>query len=191
MSKQTYVPALLKLFRQFGYEGVTLAKISQATGLGKASLYHHFPGGKAEMAETTLAHVNQWLETRILPILRGASAVKAEHQAAPIDRFQAMCEETSHFFNQGENSCLWAVLGLDQSSDDLFHPQISGAFSQWIEAIATVLMTAGLDETLAKQRGEDAMIAIQGALILSHGLRDFAPFQRVIQQLPQQLCRDL
>jgi len=52
-------------------------------------------------------------------------------------------------------------------------------------------MTAGLDETPAKQRGEDAMIAIQGALILSHGLRDFAPFQRVIQQLPRQLCRDL
>lgn len=191
MSKQTYVPALLKLFRQFGYEGVTLTKISQATGLGKASLYHHFPGGKAEMAETALAHVNQWLETRILPILRGASAGEAEHQATPIDQFQAMCEETSHFFNQGENSCLWAVLVLEQSSDDLFHPQISGAFSQWIEAIATVLMTAGLDETLAKQRGEDAMIAIQGGLLLSHGLRDLAPFQRVIQQLPQQLCQDL
>jgi TetR/AcrR family transcriptional regulator, lmrAB and yxaGH operons repressor len=191
MSKQTYVPTLLKLFRQFGYEGVTLAKISQATGLGKASLYHHFPGGKAEMAETALAHVNQWLETSILPILRGASAVKVDGKAAPIDLFQAMCEETSHFFNQGENSCLWAVLVLEQSSDDLFHPQISEAFSQWIEAIATVLITAGLNETLAKQRGEDAMIAIQGALILSHGLRDFAPFQRVIQQLPQQLCRDL
>ncbi|NJR17490.1 MAG: TetR/AcrR family transcriptional regulator [Calothrix sp. CSU_2_0] len=183
MSKQTYIPTLLKLFRQFGYEGVTLSKISQETGLGKASLYHHFPGGKAEMAEAALTQVNQWLEISILPILHD--------EVKPIDAFQAMCEETSHFFNNGQNSCLWAVLVLEQSSDDLFHSQISWAFSKWIEAIANVLIQAGLEQTLAKQRGEDAMIAIQGALILSHGLKDFAPFERVIKQLPQQLCEGI
>ncbi|WP_016948735.1 TetR/AcrR family transcriptional regulator [Anabaena sp. PCC 7108] len=183
MSKETYVPTLLKLFRQFGYEGVTLSKISQATGLGKASLYHHFPGGKAEMAEAALTHVNQWLETSILQILNG--------EEIPIAKFQSMCKEANYFFNEGQNSCLLAALVLAQSSDDLFHSQISLTFSRWIEAIAKVLITAGLDETLAKERGEDAMIAIQGALILSHGLRDFAPFQRIIKQLPQQLCRDI
>ncbi len=188
MSKQTYVPTLLKLFRQFGYEGVTLSKISQATGLGKASLYHHFPGGKTEMAEAALAEANQWLETSILPMLVGAASLEKDRKAKPIDTFQSMCEEVNHFFNEGQNSCLWAVLILEQSSDDLFYAQIRQAFSLWIEAIANVLITAGLDETLAKQRGEDAIIAIQGALILSHGLKDFAPFQRILKQLPQQLC---
>jgi TetR/AcrR family transcriptional regulator, lmrAB and yxaGH operons repressor len=190
MSKQTYVPTLLRLFRQFGYEGVTLSKISQATGLGKASLYHHFPGGKAEMAESALAQVNQWLETSILQSLVCAASLEENRKTMPIDTFQCMCKEVNHFFNEGKNSCLWAVLVLEQSSDDLFHAQISGAFSRWIEAIANVLIDAGLDETLAKQRGEDAIIAIQGALILSHGLKDFAPFERVLKQLPQQLCRD-
>jgi AcrR family transcriptional regulator len=180
MSKQTYVPTLLKLFRQYGYEGVTISKISQATGLGKASLYHHFPGGKAEMAEAALAQVNQWLETNILEILGS--------REQPLDKFQAMCAATNRFFNEGQNSCLWAGLILEQSSNELFHTQINWAFSRWIEAIANVLVTAGLDETLAKQRGEDAMIAIQGALILCHGLKDFAPFARVLQQLPPQLC---
>ncbi len=191
MSKQAHVPTLLQLFRQFGYEGLTLAKISQATGLGKASLYHHFPGGKAEMAEAALTQVNQWLETVILPILAEAAAPGKKRRSKPIATFQAMCEETNRFFDGGQNACLWAVLELEQSSDDLFHPQIRWAFSQWIEAIAQVLIAAGLDETLAKQRGEDAMIAIQGALILSHGLHDFVPFQRMIQQLPQQLCQDI
>jgi TetR/AcrR family transcriptional regulator, lmrAB and yxaGH operons repressor len=191
MSKQTYVPTLLKLFRQFGYEGVTLSKISQATGLGKASLYHHFPGGKAEMAEAALAETHQWLETSILPMLVGAASLEENRKAKPIDTFHSMCEEVNHFFNEGQNSCLWAVLVLEQSSDDLFYAQIRQTFSQWIEAISNVLITAGLDVTLAKQRGEDAMIAIQGALILSHGLKDSAPFQRVLKQLPQQLCQDL
>ncbi len=183
MSKQTYVPILLKLFRQFGYEGVTLSKISQETGLGKASLYHHFPKGKVEMAEAALSHVNQWLETSIFQIL--------ERKENPIDRFKSMCEESNRFFNQGQNSCLLAVLVIEKSSDDLFHPQISAAFSRWIGAIAKVLIDAGLDEKLAKERGEDAIITIQGALIVSHGLRDFTLFQRVLEYLPQQLCRDL
>jgi AcrR family transcriptional regulator len=62
MSKQTHVPSLLDLFRQLGYDGVTLSKISQVTGLGKASLYHHFPGGKDEMVETVLIALEQGLE---------------------------------------------------------------------------------------------------------------------------------
>jgi TetR/AcrR family transcriptional regulator, lmrAB and yxaGH operons repressor len=183
VSKQIYVPILLKLFRQFGYEGVTLSKISQATGLGKASLYHHFPGGKAEMAAAALTEVDRWLQTRLLPILNG--------KTAPMDTFELMCAEVDRFFDMGKNSCLWAVLSLERSSDDLFGTQIKSAFSQWIEAIANVLSTAGLDETLAKQLGEDAVIAIQGALILSYGLKDVAPFQRVLKQLPAKLCRDL
>ena len=177
MSKQIHVTTLLKLFRQFGYEGVTLSKISQETGLGKASLYHHFPRGKAEMAEAALDHVNHWLETSILEIL--------DRPDPAIAKFQAMCAEVRQFFNQGENSCLWAVLVMAQSSDDLFHTQIHDAFSRWIGAIAKVLIDAGLDEKLARERGVDAMIAIQAALIVSHGLREFAAFQRVLDRLPQ------
>lgn len=181
---------MLRLFRQFGYEGVTLSKISQETGLKKASLYHHFPGGKAEMAESALMSVNQWLETSILQRLAKAVAAIEEGVLLPMDVFQEMCEETSRFFNQGENACLWAVLVMEQSSHELFHAQISWAFTQWVAAIANVLIAAGLDPTLAKHRGEDAMIAIQGALILSHGINDFSPFQRIIKQLPDQLCQD-
>lgn len=50
---------------------------------------------------------------------------------------------------------------------------------------------AGANEIAARQRGEDAIIAIQGALILCHGLKDFVPFKRVLKQLPQQLCQDI
>ena len=185
MIRETHISTLLQLFRQFGYEGLSLTKISQATGLGKASLYHHFPGGKAEMAAAALASVNQWLEGSILPLLMIDQSVE------PISAFQKMCKETDRFFDGGKSSCLWAVLVCEQSSDELFREQIREAFLRWSEAIANVLVQAGVHKNLAKQRGEDAMISIQGALILSHGLRDYGSFQRVIKQLPQQLCRDI
>jgi TetR/AcrR family transcriptional regulator, lmrAB and yxaGH operons repressor len=189
VSKQVHTPTLLQLFRQYGYEGLTLSKISQSTGLGKASLYHHFPGGKMEMAQAALCEVDRWLDTTILPILLDAPASGQNSQV--IDKFTLMCIETSRFFNEGQNSCLWAVLMLEQASDELFHSQISLALSRWIEAIVNLLVTAGLDKTPAQQRGEDAMVAIQGALIMTHGLRDLAIFDRVLTQIPQQLCQGI
>ncbi|MFT7651655.1 MAG: TetR/AcrR family transcriptional repressor of lmrAB and yxaGH operons, partial [Candidatus Azotimanducaceae bacterium] len=37
---------LRQVFITRGYDGATLAHLSASTGLSKASLYHHFPGGK-------------------------------------------------------------------------------------------------------------------------------------------------
>jgi TetR/AcrR family transcriptional regulator, lmrAB and yxaGH operons repressor len=102
-----------------------------------------------------------------------------------------MCQETNRFFNLGKNPCLWAVLAMEETSDTLFHGQISSALTKWIDSIAQVLISAGIDRTMAQQRSEDAIITIQGALIVSRGLRDHRSFQRVLQQLPQQLCQDI
>jgi hypothetical protein len=97
---------------------------------------------------------------------------------------------TWELFEGGKQPCVFAVL-LMGSSRDVFHDKVEMLLRSWIGAIADVLIAEGLDQTLAVQRGEDAVLAIEGALILSQGLNDFAPFQRVINQLPQQLCQNL
>lgn len=179
MPRDTYIPCLLQLFRQHGYDGATLSKISEATGLGKASLYHHFPGGKDEMVIGVLDYLEQWLEQNILQVLRS--------EGDALMRLQRMCDRISELYEGGQQPCIFAIL-LMGSARDIFHPKVQILLRTWINAIAEVLIAAGLDETLAKQRGEDAVIAVQGVLILSQGLNDFAPFERVIKQLPQQLC---
>lgn len=182
MSKQTHVPSLLDLFRQFGYDGVTLSKISQVTGLGKASLYHHFPGGKDEMVETVLIALEQGLEQII------SDTLHAEGDAPK--RLKVMCDRISKAYNGGQKPCLLAALSLG-SAKEVFQDRVQKLLGMWMNAIAAVLIEAGMDEELARQRGEDGVIAIQGALILAQGLDNPAPFQRVIQQLPRELCRGL
>ena len=54
MTREEAIAQLSKVFRQYGYEGATLARLSAATGLRKASLYHHFPKGKEKMAAAVL-----------------------------------------------------------------------------------------------------------------------------------------
>ena len=48
MPKEEIITKLIPVFRYYGYEGATVSRLSEATGLKKASLYHHFQGGKSK-----------------------------------------------------------------------------------------------------------------------------------------------
>lgn len=180
MPKETYIPSLLRLFRQYGYDGATLSKISEATGLGKASLYHHFPGGKDEMVAVVLDYLERWLDQNVLQLLK--------QPGEPLLRLQQMCDRVNEVYEGGKQPCLSAILLLG-SARNVFHDRVKTVYRVWIDAIAAVLVEAGLAETLAHQRAEDAVIAIQGSLIVAQGLDDPAPFRRVIQRLPGELVK--
>ena len=65
-SKAEVLDRLMDTFRRDGYDGASLAQWSAVTGLGKSSLYHHFPGGKSDMALQVLAHMAAGLERDLL-----------------------------------------------------------------------------------------------------------------------------
>ena len=182
MPKDTYIPCLLQLFRQYGYDGATLARIAEATGLGKASLYHHFPGGKDEMVQAVMEYLERWLAEKVLPSLQGDDTA--------LEKLERMCDLLSELYEAGQQPCMSATLLLG-SARDLFHDLVQARYFAWIEAVAEVLVKAGLDCTTAQQRGEDMVIALQGSLIVAQGMNRPEIFQRSLQQLPQQLCRDL
>ncbi|NJK56060.1 MAG: TetR/AcrR family transcriptional regulator [Pleurocapsa sp. SU_5_0] len=181
MNKEKLILQLLELFRRYGYEGATLSKISQFTGLGKASLYHHFPGGKEDMVNAVLEYSENWLEEKILKPMRA--------QNNPSDRLKEMCARVNELYQGGEQCCLLGVLLLGEARD-LFHEKIKNSLKLWIEAIAEVLVEAGIEEQIAREQAEDAIASIQGALILARGLDDLEPFQRTLRQI-KELCYKL
>lgn len=179
MSRDKYISCLLQTFRQHGYDGATLAKISQATGLGKASLYHHFPGGKDEMVTAVLDFLEQCLVTNIIKPLRGSEE--------PVKRLEKMCAAVRTLYADGHQPCIFAVL-LMGSGRDIFQAKVRELLQVWIKEIAIVLQEVGLEKPLCRQRAEEGIIAIQGALILGQALEDPSIFVRVVEQLPQKLC---
>lgn len=178
MPKETYIPSLFALFRQYGYDGATLAKISEATGLGKASLYHHFPGGKDEMVASVLSYSETWLQENVLKLLAS--------EGQPQERLQKMCARVNQLYSGGKSPCLLAILNSG-TKRDLFHLQVKAVVQQWIGSITAVVTEAGIEPVIARQRAEDALIAIQGVLMVSQTLDEPALFQRVIQSLPATL----
>src|SRR5678815_2126642 len=77
MSKDEVIAILVETFRRDGYDGASIATLSKATGLGKSSLYHYFPGGKVDMATQVLAAVQDWIERRMVATLTGGGTPRA------------------------------------------------------------------------------------------------------------------
>ena len=69
LAKEEVSQRIFGVFRTYGYEGATLARISVATGLGRASLYHYYPGGKDDMAREVLGTARGWLESNVVAAL--------------------------------------------------------------------------------------------------------------------------
>jgi TetR/AcrR family transcriptional repressor of lmrAB and yxaGH operons len=64
-SKERLVAAALSLFQAKGYHGVAISDILEATELPKGSLYHHFPGGKEELAIAAVAFIADEVDARL------------------------------------------------------------------------------------------------------------------------------
>lgn len=130
------------------------------------------------MAAAVLEHTHQVFSEMVLKPLRTP--------AKPWERLEGMVQSLSQFYQQGEVSCLLAIFSAG-AADDLFHPQVQRAVQDWIQALSEVLMAAGLSSEVADQNAQDAIIQIQGALVLVRLLNDRAPFERVLRGLPDRL----
>jgi len=178
MDKPTLIRSLLSIFREYGYEGASLSKISERTGLGKASLYHHFPNGKQQMAQDVLSYLEQWREDHIF--------IHLQSNASPIERLEALTYSLKQVYENGHVACILAVLTLSEAHQT-FLPQIQPVFTRLIESISAVLQDAGISEEQAFERAQDTVIRIQGSLILSRALQSPKPFLQLMDKLPKQL----
>ena len=172
------LPALLaEVFRQHGYEGASLALISEATGLGKGSLYNFFPGGKEEMAAAVLADVDAWFEENVFTPLR--EEPDAEQAVS------RMLDAVDAYFRSGRRVCLVGAFALDDVRSR-FPERIRGYFARWVEALAVTLTR--LDRKDAAALAEEAVSLIQGAIVLSRALGDTGAFDRAIDSLRRRLA---
>ena len=173
-SRAAAIPALAEAFREHGFDGASIARLGQATGLGKGSLYHFFPGGKEEMAAAVLADVDAWFTVAIFEPLRGASS---GDRAA----ISAMFDGVSGYFRSGRRVCLPGVFALGRERDR-FADAIRGYFAQWIASLACALRSCGESEPAARTTAIEVVAAIQGGLVLSRALDEPEIFMQVVTQ---------
>ena len=71
ISDEVFLATALDLFRTYGFEGVSLKRLADATGLEKASLYYRYPAGKDEIAMAVAKDVVAWFQANVFDPLSG------------------------------------------------------------------------------------------------------------------------
>lgn len=173
------VPLLAEVFRTYGYEGASLARITEGTGLGKGSIYNFFPGGKDEMAQAVLDEIDGWFRDQVFQPLRAA----ADARQGVADMITAV----GRYFQSGRKVCLVGVFALGHERDR-FALRVQGYFAEWVQALAAALRRGGRDADSALALAEEVVGGIQGALVLARAADEPALFMRALERLQQRLA---
>ena len=174
------VPLLAEVFRVYGYEGDSLARIAEGTGLGKGSIYNFFPGGKEEMAGAVLADIDAWFREQVFQPLRDGADDDARQGVA--DMFTAV----ERYFLSGRKVCLVGVFALGYERDR-FADKVRAYFAEWVETLALALARDGHTADAARALAEDVVGGIQGALVLARAADEPELFTRALARMRQRL----
>ncbi|MEV4311035.1 TetR/AcrR family transcriptional regulator [Actinocrispum sp. NPDC049592] len=170
--KNMIVSATL-LIRERGIAGTSLADVIEHSGAPRGSIYHHFPGGKSQLAE----EATRWAGTVINRKLRTA----ANDPVALVRMlFSFWRKEMGSEFGI---SCavLAAALADDESPEA--HQAAAEALVRWTEIITEVLTDQGIPTERAYPVATLIVSAIEGAVVMARAQRTFQPLDRVETEL--------
>ncbi len=169
------LPALTRVFRTKGYEGASLKELAEVTGLKKASLYHRFPDGKQEMAESVLEYMGQWVTINIFNIL-------TNEKYPPETRLKHALVQIGKLYDGGKDGCIFRAFSM-QAGLDLFQEGIKKGMNDWLNVFKNLGTAMGLSDKIAEENALQSLIDIQGSLILSKGLQDNNIFKNTLKKI--------
>ncbi|XZG69668.1 TetR/AcrR family transcriptional regulator [Chitinibacteraceae bacterium HSL-7] len=176
-SRDELVAILRGVFHRYGYDGTTLSRIAEATGLGKGSLYHHFPGGKTDMAIAVLQAEGVWFHT----------ALDALNQPGdPAGRIRAFAGYLKLEAHEREEASTLDIYTMGEACT-LFRAEMGLAVQEWIAALAHVMTDAGLPADLAQSRAANAVALMEGTRLMCRCLDDWGHYDALLASLPQTL----
>ena len=178
ISDERFYEAALDLFRTYGFEGVSLQKLADATGLEKASLYYRYPGGKDEIAMSVAKGVVHWFQTNVFAVLVGDGPSRK--------RVSTTVDHLRTFYAGGKKSCITDILSIPGGSEEL-RAGLKGALQEWLKAFTNIGRESGMSTPVARARAEEAIVRVEGALVLARVLGDTSPFERTLKLLPDLL----
>jgi TetR/AcrR family transcriptional repressor of lmrAB and yxaGH operons len=175
------VRAAVDLYRRNGMQRTGFSDVLSAAGAARGAIYHHFPGGKEELAaEVVAANGND-----VIAFFR--RLLERDRPAVALGKF---VEWYSERLEASEMSfgCPMAPTVLEAGLEsDLIAAAATQAFDGWQEVVAEALRRHSVPPARADQISQTVVAAIEGALILARAHRSVTPLQVVGKELAQLL----
>jgi AcrR family transcriptional regulator len=171
-TKERILDSSGELFRRQGYMGTGVKEILAEAGAPFGSLYHFFPGGKAELGAETVRRSGA-----LYGLLLGEFAGPEVPLAAGIRAFFAGAAETLVETNYAD-ACPIATVALETSSvDEELRRACADVFNAWIAGGTERFVAEGLPRPQARALVIQMLCALEGAFVLSRALRSTEPVE--------------
>ena len=174
---------LAQVFRVAGFEGASLGALAEGAGLRRASLYHRFPDGKAQMAEAVMGRVRDLFRRALEPI---AGEVDVDVQVDVAAGIAESARRISEIYADGSLPCVLDTLTLSGAPEGI-RASAAEIAAAWVDAMATAAGRGGAGAAEARLAAEDAFIRIEGSLVLARLRGDPTAFRRAMAELPRML----
>jgi AcrR family transcriptional regulator len=164
------------LFGERGFSGTGLRDVIAHSSTPRGSIYHHFAGGKAELAREAVRHAADAVATPMRDAAGGGDPIAALH--AWIEYWRAALRDSD--FRAGD-----AVLAVAAETDEQTGARTAAAaaFDGWAEAFAATLHGAGVKRKKAARLATLTMSAIEGAVVVSRARGDTLALDHVEREL--------
>ena len=171
-----------QLLRERGYTGTGFREVIERTGAPRGSIYHHFPGGKAQLAGEAVDYVGGIARQ----VIDGSLA-----DGDPVGALRAFVELWRADFERsgGRAGCPIVAVAVESHEEA---PELldaaDRAFSAWEDAFAAALRRAGVARARAERLAALVVSAVEGAIVLSRARRDPEPLLQVAGELETTLA---
>ena len=175
-SRASMIRSAAALFGSHGLTATSFSDVLADSGAPRVSIYHHFPGGKKQLAQDAI----MWTSEQVLAHLRACPATTAPGVLAWfIDLWRQSVQASG-----GSSGCPVAGIAIDTgaAADDLIGPA-RAAFAQWTALLAGQLQETGVPAHRAGPIATATLAAMEGALILCRAERSSQPLETTAQEL--------
>jgi TetR/AcrR family transcriptional repressor of lmrAB and yxaGH operons len=176
--RDALVRAAAQLFRRQGYGATGLNEILTASGAPRGSLYHYFPGGKAQIG----AEVVRWAADRVTATLTELIAAEPD-PAAALRRYARMVAGWLADSGFRDGSPTTTVLLELAPQEPAVTAAGRAAFAAWAAVLADALTAAGADPRTARRLADLAVAALDGSLVRARVEQDAAPVVDALDQV--------
>jgi AcrR family transcriptional regulator len=172
-ARERMIQSAAMLFRRQGVEGTSFSDVLEHSGAPRGSIYHHFPGGKAQLAQEAVGLVS---DAATGTLERAPDPIEALH--ACLDDWRRRLQDSD--FQAGSTLAAAATTPADVTGT---REAAAAAYARWTETFANVLRENGVRRKKAARLATLASAAIEGALVLCRARRDTAPLDDVGREL--------
>jgi AcrR family transcriptional regulator len=171
-TRERIVTATAELFRRQGFHGTGLKQVTTVAAAPFGSLYHHFPGGKDELAEEVI-RTSGAAYRELFEVIYDAAASPADAVTDFFDGAALVLEETGYL-----DACPIGTVALEvASTNDRLRRATADVFDSWVESAAVRLQAAGLDPVRAGELATALVAAVEGGFMLSRAAQRPEPMR--------------